>query len=77
VDHCCRDPKTGSHLFTNSGCHNVQSHKHCFSIKVCFAKDTKQLYRDEFREFFTFLREYEVEKGGRIKFVFPQDMSSI
>ena len=77
VDHRCRDPKKGTPLFSDSGVHNVQSHKHCFPIKVCFAKDTKQLYRDEFRDFFTFLKAYELEKGGRIKFIFPQDMSSI
>jgi hypothetical protein len=56
VDHCFKDPKTCTSLFSG-----------------CFAKDTKQLYCDELHEFFTFFKEYELEKGGRIKFVFPQD----
>jgi len=41
------------------------------------AKDTKQLYRTEFSDLFLFLREYEREHGFRVKFSFPQDMSSI
>jgi len=77
VDPRCKDPKKGTFLFSESGIENVQSHIHCFPVKVCFAKDTKQLYRLEFDVFFAFLREYEIEKGGRIKFVFHQDMSSI
>jgi hypothetical protein len=44
---------------------------------MVLAKDTKQLYRDEFGNFFRFLKEYEQEKGFRIKFVFLQDMLSI
>jgi hypothetical protein len=77
VDHHCIDPKNGTALFSKTGIENVQSHVHCFPIKVCFAKDTKQLYRLEFGDFFAFLKEYELEKGGEVKFVFPQDMSSI
>ncbi len=41
------------------------------------AKDSKELYRTEFADLFQFLRDYEREKMFRIKFVFPQDMSSI
>ncbi len=71
VDPHCKDPKKGTFLFSDSGIENVQSHIHCFPVKVCFAKDTKQLYHLEFDDFFAFLREYEIEKGRRIKFVFP------
>jgi len=77
VDPRCRNPKTGALLFSVSGNENVQSHVHCFPLKVCFAKDTKDLYRVEFEDFFAFLKAYELEKAGRIKFGFPQDMSSI
>ncbi len=77
VDPRCRNPNTGALLFSVSGNENVQSHVHCFPLKVAFAKDTKDLYRIEFEDFFAFLKAYEIEKGGRIKFGFPQDMSSI
>jgi hypothetical protein len=40
----------------------VQSHVHCFPIKVAFAKDTKHLYQLEFADFFRFLKQYEIEK---------------
>jgi hypothetical protein len=55
----------------------MQSHVHCFPIKIALAKDTKELYKVEFNDFFLFLRVYKQEKGFRIKFLFPQDMSSI
>ncbi len=55
----------------------MQSHIHCFPIKTAFAKDTKLLYKVEFSYFFRFLKEYEQEKQFQIKFIFPQDMSSI
>jgi len=71
------DPKTGQLLFGESSIEKVQSHVHCFPIKVAFAKDTKDLYRVEFADFFAFLKEYEAEKEFRIKCIFPQDMSSI
>jgi len=77
VDPRCIDPKSGELLFGEDKVEKVQSHVHCFPIKVAFAKDTKDLYRLEFGDFFTFLKEYEAEKGFRIKFNFPQDMSSI
>ncbi len=48
-----------------------------FPIKVAFVKDTKDLYRVEYADFFLFLRQYEAEKGFSVKFIFPQDMSSI
>jgi hypothetical protein len=57
VDHRCIDPKKGTALFSETGIENVQSHVHCFPIIVCFAKDTKQLYRLEFGDFFAFLKE--------------------
>jgi hypothetical protein len=34
----------------------VQSHLYCFPIKIAFAKDTKELYRVEYQDFFAFLR---------------------
>jgi hypothetical protein len=60
-----------------SGNEKVKSYIHCFLIKTSFVKDTKQLYQVEFSDFFQFLKEYEQEKHFRIKFIFPQDMSSI
>jgi len=77
VDKRCVNPKTGELLFGDSAIEKVQLHVHCFPIKVAFAKDTKDLYRVEFADFFAFLKEYEAEKEFRIKFIFPQDMSSI
>ena len=77
VDKHCINPKTGQLLFGESSIEKVQSHVHCFPIKVAFAKDTKDLYRVEFADFFAFLKEYEAEKEFRIKCIFPQDMSSI
>jgi len=74
VDPRCKDPRTGALLFSCSGNENVQSHVHCFPLKVCFSKDTKHLYRLEFEDFFAFLKAYELEKGGRIKFAYPQDI---
>jgi hypothetical protein len=44
---------------------------------MALAKDSKDLYRTEFADFFQFLRDNKHEKGFRIKFLFPQDMSSI
>ncbi len=49
----------------------------CFRIKMALAKDTKQLYQDEFAYVFQFLKDYVREKGFRVKFLFLQDMSSI
>jgi hypothetical protein len=77
VDSRCKNPKTQEPLFGDSGHDNVQSHIYCFPIKMALAKDTKQLYRVEFSDFFQFLKDYEREKGFRIKFLFLQDMSSI
>jgi Holliday junction resolvase RusA-like endonuclease len=77
VDKRCVNPKTNQLLFGVSGNEKVQSHIHCFPIKTAFAKDTKQLYQVEFGDFFQFLKEYEHEKNYRIKFIYPQDMSSI
>ncbi len=76
VDKRCVDPKTGNLLFGENGVEKVQSHVHCFPIKVAFAKDTKELYRVEYSDFFAFLKDYKREKGFRIKFIFPQDMSA-
>jgi hypothetical protein len=61
VDPRCKDPRTGALLFSCSGNENVQSHVHCFPLKVCFSKDTKHLYRLEFEDFFAFLKAYELE----------------
>jgi hypothetical protein len=77
VDRRCKNPKTKEPLFGDSRHDKVQSHVYCFPITMALAKDTKQLYRDEFGDFFRFLKEFEQEKGFCIKFVFPQDMSSI
>ena len=77
VDKCCVNPITGELLFGDSTIEKVQSHVHCFPIKVAFAKDTKDLYHVEFADFFAFLKQCETEKEFRIKFIFPQDMSSI
>ncbi len=54
VDPRCKDPKKGTSLFSDWGIENVQSHIHGFPVKVCFAKDTKQLYHLEFDDFFAF-----------------------
>jgi hypothetical protein len=77
VDSRCINPKTQEPLFGVSGHEKVQSHVYCFPIKMALAKDTKHLYRFEFSDFFQFLKDYEREKCFRIKFLFPQDMSSI
>jgi hypothetical protein len=76
VDPWCINPLTGELLFGDSGSSKVQSHIHCFPIKIVMAKDTKQRYHTEFSDLFLFLREYEREHGFRVKFSFPQDMSS-
>jgi hypothetical protein len=67
----------GALLFGKNGSENVQCHVNCFPVKVAFAKDTKDLYQVEYSDFFLFLKQYEAEKGFRVKFIFPQDMSSI
>jgi hypothetical protein len=77
VDKRCINPKSGALLFGENGSENVQSHVNCFPVKVAFAKDTKDLYQVEYSDFFLFLKQYEAEKGFRVKFIFPQDMSSI
>jgi hypothetical protein len=38
---------------------------------MAMSKDNKELYRAEFADMFQLLRDYECEKGFRIKFVFP------
>jgi hypothetical protein len=48
----------------------VQSHLHCFPIKIAFAKDTKELYRVEYQDFFTFLCEYKQEKNLELNLIF-------
>jgi hypothetical protein len=60
--------------FGDSGHDKLQSHIHCFPIKMTFAKDNKEFYHTEFADLFQLLRDYEHEKRFRIKFVFPQDM---
>ena len=77
MDPRCKHPVTGELLCGESGCIKVQSHAHCFPIKIAIAKDSKELYRTEFADFFRFLKEYEQEHGYRVKFAFPQDMPSI
>lgn len=77
VDRRSINPKTGTPLFGETGIEKVQSHFFCFPLKVAFATDTKILYRREYADLFRFLKEYEAEKGFRVKFNFPQDMSSI
>jgi hypothetical protein len=54
VDKRCINPKTGDLLFGISGNEKVQSHVHCFPIKVAFTKDTKHLYQLEFADFLDF-----------------------
>ncbi len=54
VDKQWVDPTTRKLLFTESGIEKVQSHIHCFPVTVAFAKDTKQLYKVEFLDFFLF-----------------------
>ncbi len=77
VDSRAINPRTHGPLFGESGHDKLQSHVHCFPIKMAMAKDSQELYRTEFRFFFQFLKDYEREKGYKIKFLFPQDMSSI
>jgi hypothetical protein len=77
VDRQCINPMTKLPLFGYTGIEKVQSRLHCFPIKIAFAKDTKSLYRFEYGDFFAFLKEYERERNYQIKFIFPQDMSSI
>jgi hypothetical protein len=45
------DPKSGELLFGEDKVEKVQSHVHCFPIKVAFTKDTKDLYRIAFGAF--------------------------
>jgi len=77
VDQRAEHPLTKEPLFGESGSDNMQSHAHCFPIKIALAKDTKELYKVEFQEFVQFLCAYKQEKGLKITFLFPQDMSSI
>ncbi len=56
VDKGCIHPITGEPLFSDSGIEKVQSHVHCFPIKIAFAKDTKDFYQLEYRDFIEFLR---------------------
>ncbi len=63
VDSRSKHPRTIDPLFGDSGHDKLQSHIHCFPIKMALAKDSKELYRSEFAEFFQFLRDYEREKG--------------
>jgi hypothetical protein len=77
VDGRAKHPRTKESFLGDSGHNILPSHIHCFPVKMVMAKDTKELHRNEFGDFFLFLKEYEQEKGFRIKFLFPQDMSSI
>jgi hypothetical protein len=52
ADPCCNNPLTGELLFGENGCTKVQSHAHCFPIKIAIAKDSKQLYCTEFADLF-------------------------
>jgi hypothetical protein len=52
VDKHCTDPKSGTFLFGDAHLEKVQSHVHCFPIKIAFAKDTKDLYRVQYSDFF-------------------------
>ncbi len=54
VDKRCVNPKTGKLLFSETGIEKVQSHVHCFPLKVAFAKDTNMLYKVEFEDFLLF-----------------------
>jgi hypothetical protein len=54
VDKWCINPRTGKLLFSETGIKKVQSHVHCFPLKVAFAKDTKALYKTEFDFFGVF-----------------------
>ena len=76
IDTWCQDLLTGKHLFGPEGLKNIQSHTHCFPVKTCIAKNSKKIYKEQFRELFNFLKQYEKEEEAREKFVFPQDMSS-
>jgi len=49
-------------LFVPEGFKNIQSHTHCFPLKICIAKDSKKLYKEQFRELFDFLKQYKKEK---------------
>ncbi len=71
VDKRAKHPKTKEALFGESGHEKMQSHVHCFPIKIALAKDTKELYKVEFNDFFLFSRVYKQEKGFRIKFSVP------
>jgi hypothetical protein len=59
VDSRAKHPVTKDFLFGDSGHEKLQSHVHCFPVKMAMAKDTKELYRNEFGDFFLFLKEYE------------------
>ena len=88
VDKRACDPITGAPLFVASdGSTNqsVQSREFCFSIKILLASDSKDLYKNEFTEFFKFFED--IGRNGLagsehgpafkpFKIVSPQDMSS-
>jgi hypothetical protein len=76
VDSRSKHPKTKDPLFGDSGHDKLQSHIHCFPIKMAMAKDSKELYRTEFADFFQFLRDYEHKKEFRIKFLFLQETTT-
>jgi hypothetical protein len=71
VDGRAKHPRTKESLLGDSGHNILPSHIHCFPVKMVMAKDTKELHRNEFGDFFLFLKEYEQEKGFSIKFFFP------
>ncbi len=62
VDSKSKHPRTTDPLFGASGHDKLQSHIHCFPIKMALAKDSKELYRTEFSDLFQFLRDYKHER---------------
>ena len=88
VDKRACDPNTGAPLFVASdGSTNqsVQSREFCFPVKILLAPDSKDLYKNEFADFFKYFDALgrnglkASEHGTALKpfkIVSPQDMSS-
>jgi hypothetical protein len=63
VDKRAKHPLTKEPLFGESGSDNMQSHVHCFPIKIALAKDTKDCTRWSFRTFFIFCVRTSKKRG--------------
>ena len=96
IDLRAKEPITGAPLFLNTGSSlrtnlpigsgtKIQSRDVCFPLLSIFAKDKKELYKEEFSDFYSFFSKLQEEglpendNGPAVKpmkIVSPQDLSS-